>query len=65
MSWCITAQPYFKDMGTSRCLLVKVTLPFSCFLTAGVEKKNNNERRNFDRKINRWDPCASLLTVEK
>jgi len=35
------------------------------FLPAGVEKKNDDVRRNFHRKINRWDPCASLLTVEK
>ena len=33
MSWCITAQPYFTDMGTSRCLLVKVTLSFLWFVT--------------------------------
>ena len=35
------------------------------FLYAGVEKKNDDVRRNFHRKINRWDPCGSLLIVEK
>lgn len=39
--------------------------PLFIFLPAGVEKKNDDVRRNFHRKINRWDPCASLLTVEK
>lgn len=31
----------------------------------GVEKKNDDFRRYFHRKINRWDACASLLLVEK
>lgn len=39
-------------------------LPF-CFLFTGVEKKNDDYRRYFHRKINRWDACTSLLLVEK
>lgn len=31
----------------------------------GVEKKNDDFRRAFHRKINRWDACHSLLLVEK
>jgi len=31
----------------------------------GVEKKNDDYRRYFHRKINRWDACTSLLLVEK
>ena len=31
----------------------------------GVEKKNDDFRRYFHRKINRWDACSSLLLVEK
>ncbi|KAK3753656.1 hypothetical protein QZH41_011267 [Actinostola sp. cb2023] len=30
-----------------------------------VEKKNDDFRRYFTRKINRWDACASMLKVEK
>ena len=32
---------------------------------AGVVKENDDVRRNFHRKINRRDPCASLLTLKK
>ena len=38
---------------------------FLCFLLSGVEKKNDDFRRFFHRKINRWDACTSLLLVEK
>ena len=31
----------------------------------GVEKKNDDYRLYFHRKINRWDACTSLLLVEK
>ena len=31
----------------------------------GLEKKNDDYRRYFHRKINRWDACNSLLLVEK
>ena len=30
-----------------------------------MEKKNDVLRRNFHRKINRFDACASLLQIEK
>ena len=33
--------------------------------TAGVEKKNDDFRRYFHRKINKWDTCRDLLIVEK
>ena len=32
---------------------------------SGVEKKNDDLRRYFHRKINRWDAATSLLLVEK
>ncbi|KAK3710028.1 hypothetical protein QZH41_012418, partial [Actinostola sp. cb2023] len=35
------------------------------FSGQGVEKKNDDFRRYFMRKINRWDACASMLKVEK
>ena len=35
------------------------------FFLSGVEKKNDDFRRYFHRKINRWDACQSLLLVEK
>ena len=34
-------------------------------LTSGVEKKNDDFRRYFHRRINKWDTCKSLLMVEK
>ena len=34
-------------------------------LFLGVEKKNDDFRRFFHRKINRWEACKSLLLVEK
>ena len=34
-------------------------------LQSGVEKKNDDLRRIFHRKINRWDAPANLLLVEK
>ena len=42
--------------------------PLTCIsflLLSGVEKKNDDFRRFFHRKINRWDACTSLLLVEK
>ena len=38
---------------------------FLSLLLSGVEKKNNDFRRFFHWKINRWDGCTSLLLVEK
>ena len=35
------------------------------FSGQGVEKKNDDYRRYFHSKINRWDACKSLLLVEK
>lgn len=35
------------------------------FSGQGVEKKNDDFRRYFHRKINRWHACTSLLLVEK
>ena len=35
------------------------------FEIKGVEKKNDNLRRYFHRKINRWDAATNLLLVEK
>ena len=32
---------------------------------AGVEKKNDDLRRYFHRKINRWDAATNVLLVEK
>lgn len=44
-------------------------LPFSkhktLFQFSGVEKKNDDFRRFFQRKINKWDTCKDLLIVEK
>ena len=34
-------------------------------LITGVEKKNDDLRRYFHRKINRWDAATNLLLVEK
>lgn len=42
-----------------------LTFLFLCILFSGVEKKNDDFRRFFHRKINRWDACTSLLLVEK
>ena len=33
--------------------------------TIGVEKKNDDLRRYFHRKINRWDAATNVLLVEK
>lgn len=30
-----------------------------------MEKKNDDVRKNFHRKINRWDACGSLLKIEQ
>ena len=30
-----------------------------------MEKKNDDVRRNFHRKISRWDACGSLMKIEK
>lgn len=35
------------------------------FDATGVEKKNDDLRRYFHRKINRWDAATNLLLVEK
>jgi hypothetical protein len=35
------------------------------FKNSGVEKKNDDVRRNFHRKINRWDACGSLMRIER
>ena len=35
------------------------------FASLGVEKKNDDFRRYFHRKINRWDAAKNLLLVEK
>ena len=44
----------------------KITFPKNLLsLMSGVEKKNDDFRRYFHRKINKWDTCKSLLTVEK
>lgn len=40
---------------------MKITI----FFSPGVEKKNDDFRRYFHRKMNRWDACTSLLLVEK
>ena len=37
----------------------------SLFYFAGVEKKNDDLRRYFHRKINRWDAATNVLLVEK
>lgn len=34
-------------------------------LWAGVEKENDDMRRYFHRKCNRWDSCRQILLVEK
>jgi len=31
----------------------------------GVEKKNDDMRRYFHQKCNRWDSCIQILLVEK
>ena len=35
------------------------------YFSTGVEKKNDDLRRNFHSKINRWDAATNLLLVEK
>ena len=35
------------------------------YLLSGVEKKNDDFRRYFHRKINRWDAATNLLLIEK
>ena len=44
------------------CLLPII---YFCLLLSGVEKKNDDFRQFFHRKIKRWDACTSLLLVEK
>ena len=44
-------------------ILIFLYLNIICF--AGVEKKNDDLRRYFHRKINRWDAATNLLLVEK
>ena len=46
----------FDSIGTDKIL-------FNFF--EGVEKKNDDLRRFFHRKINRWDAATNLLLVEK
>ena len=60
---------------TSVTYTVYITISKSCLfhhipndllsLTSGVEKKNDDFRRYFHRRINKWDTCKSLLMIEK
>ena len=45
-------------------MVYELTRSFSIFFK-GVEKKNNDLRRFFHRKINRWDAATNPLLVEK
>ena len=47
---------------------VRKNIPLTCIsfpLLSGVEKKNDDFRRFFHWKINRWDACTTFLLVEK
>lgn len=44
--------------------IFKSLLFFLCHF-AGVEKKNDDMRKYFQRKCNRWDSCRQILLVEK
>ena len=46
-------------------ILNNVTFIMWRLYTTGVEKKNDDLRRYFHRKINRWDAATNLLLVEK
>lgn len=59
------------DNSTTRVLLIKIIVftinkvKQTFHFTTGVEKKNDDLRRYFHRKINRWDAATNLLLVEK
>ena len=46
-------------------LKVLLTILKYFYIFIGVEKKNDDFRRYFHRKINRWDAAKNLLLVEK
>lgn len=57
--------------NSTRVLLIKIIVftinkvKQTFHFTTGVEKKNDDLRRYFHRKINRWDAATNLLLVEK
>jgi len=46
-------------------LTEQISNSYQIFYLPGVEKKNDDIRRFFHRKINRWDASTSVLLVEK
>ncbi|XP_078347604.1 uncharacterized protein LOC144632757 [Oculina patagonica] len=57
--------PYMHALVFHVPTMIEMHGSLKYFSGQGVEKKNDDFRRYFHRKINRWDACNSLLLVEK
>lgn len=61
----IIITPYMHSMIFHVPMMMRRHGSLRFFSGQGVEKKNDDMRRYFHRKINRWDAATNVLLVEK
>ncbi|CAH3105000.1 unnamed protein product, partial [Pocillopora meandrina] len=61
----IIITPYMYSMIFHVPVMMRKHGSLRLFSGQGVEKKNDEMRRYFHRKINRWDAATNVLLVEK